>query len=254
MIKWVTKLFEEEYKKIQRSNDEVYIYLLNVKKDIIKSNIVKIDDLNNQNLLLQDRIVKLEEVKKEECKLEKFWNNKRRKSNTLTYPARPVFNSSRRINVDPRGFFVNDKFIPYIKNGTNDEKAKECLKWVIDNIKYKTDINLFKRPEVWLFPFETLSLGKGDCEDGGILMANMMIKSGIPYWRIRINAGDVKGTGHAYITYLREKDNKWVILDWCYYPKNSLRGLLWKKASKYYFGIWFSFNQEYIFKGATLDR
>jgi len=91
------------------------------------------------------------------------------------------------------------------------------------------------------------------CEDGAILMANIMLNSGVPYWRIRINAGNVVGGGHAYVTYLKEKDDKWYVLDWCYWYNAS--GTLWKNAKKYYsdsdgkkgFGIWGSWNAKYIY-------
>jgi hypothetical protein len=53
-------------------------------------------------------------------------------------------------------------------------------------------------------------------------MANIMLRSGIPYYRIRLNAGNVNGGGHAYVTYCRETDNQFVVLDWCYYPNNLL--------------------------------
>jgi hypothetical protein len=93
-----------------------------------------------------------------------------------------------------------------------------------------------------------------NCEDGAILMANIMVESGIPYWRIRLNAGDVKGGGHAYVTYLREKDNKWYILDWCYWSNESINfGRTWAEA-KNYFGIWFSWNNKYGFIKDELDR
>jgi hypothetical protein len=60
-----------------------------------------------------------------------------------------------------------------------------------------------------------------NCEDGAILLANMMLKSGIPYWKIRVTAGNVtepstgKDVGHAYVTYYCAETDKWVLLDWC---------------------------------------
>ena len=52
---------------------------------------------------------------------------------------------------------------------------------------------------------------------------------------IRLNAGDVKGGGHCWCTYLAEKDNVWYILDWCYwYNESKDLGRTWKDAEKYY--------------------
>jgi len=81
-------------------------------------------------------------------------------------------------------------------------------------------------------------------------------KSGVPYYKIRINAGNVildgELVGHAWCTYLRS-DNQWIILDWCFHPETALQGLLWKEA-EHYFDIWFSFNSRYIFQDDNLGR
>ena len=85
-------------------------------------------------------------------------------------------------------------------------------------------------------------------------MANMMISASIPPFRIRLNAGDVKGGGHAYVTYLREKDNQWYVMDWCYWYTQSVNfKKKWTDAKNYY-GIWWSWNNYAVYKKATLDR
>jgi|GEM_PF-2839916 len=92
------------------------------------------------------------------------------------------------------------------------------------------------------------------CEDGAILMYNIALRSGVPYWRMRLNAGDVKGGGHCYLTYCREKDNNFVVMDWCYWPNDkhpSDRPL--HKDEKNYYGVWFSWNQKYAFYKAAKD-
>jgi len=85
------------------------------------------------------------------------------------------------------------------------------------------------------------------CEDGAILMYNIMAKSGIPAHRVRLNAGEVQGGGHAYITYYSDVRG-WVILDWCYWP-NAAKNLRqrWSTAKRY-FGIWFSWNAEFVWQ------
>ena len=134
---------------------------------------------------------------------------------------------------------------------TQEQIAEKARKYVETNIKYVSEDK-----EQWQFYFETQKLKHGDCDDGAILMHAIMLKSGIPYWRIRINAGNVQDGGHAYLTYLREKDNQWYVMDWCYYPTTCKDyGLPWKKAEKYYsdtdgkegFSVWFSFNQKYMY-------
>ena len=165
--------------------------------------------------------------------LEVYWNNKRPKTDDYIRKIRTILNKTVMVYVDPRIFFnATDNVVPIV-TGTNDEKAYKALQLVIDLTTYTSDASQFKQEEEWLFPYETLQLEHGDCEDGAILMANIMLKSGIPYWRIRLNAGDVRGGGHCWCTYLRESDNQFVLLDWCYWPEESLKGLLYKDAEKY---------------------
>lgn len=166
--------------------------------------------------------------------LEKKWNNKRPK-------ITPTYKGRSKIPLDPRIFWDKDTTLPLLK-GTNDEMAEQALVWTIRNIRYIRDGG-----EFWQMSFETLKQKQGDCEDGAILMANMLLNSGVPYWRIRLNAGSVQGGGHAWLTYLRESDNKWYVMDWCYWPHESLG---WKKKwddAEKYFRIWFSWNKRYIF-------
>jgi transglutaminase-like putative cysteine protease len=97
-----------------------------------------------------------------------------------------------------------------------------------------------------------LKTRKGDCDDGAILMANLMIASGIPYWKIRLTAGDVEGGGHAYVTYYCEILNYWVSMDWCYYPNSSLVvNRPDYKDEKIYQDVWFSWNQKYCFSAGV---
>jgi len=184
--------------------------------------------------------------------LEVYWNNKRPKAD-LKYPARPVANKSVNVDVDPRIFFTIDK-LPIVTGATFDAKALNALNYVINNITYTPDKSQFTINEEWLFAYETLELRKGDCEDGAILIANLMIRAGIPKWRIRLNAGNVKGGGHAWVNYLRESDNEWYIFDWCYWPNESKNfGRTYHDAENY-FSIWFSWNTEYIFPDELFER
>ena len=129
--------------------------------------------------------------------------------------------------------------------------------WVKSNIKYVGDSTQYKSIEFWATALETLKSREGDCEDGAIVMANLMIKAGIPAWRIRITAGAVKGGYHAYLTYLPDSELEyeydkqcWVICDWCYetnvLPMNERP--YYKEEKNYYTDdIRFSFNRDYAF-------
>ena len=58
-----------------------------------------------------------------------------------------------------------------------------------------------------------------------------MYQSGIPYYRIRLVAGNVTTGGHLWCTYLRESDNRWYVLDGTWYPEKCLNwNMPWKHA------------------------
>ena len=99
-----------------------------------------------------------------------------------------------------------------------------------------------------------------NCEDLSILLANLMIISGIPSWKIRLVAGYVFEpvkkiqAGHVYITFFDEVNEKWVILDSCYYPnlKRVEDREEYKKESMYQ-EVWFSWNDKYSWNTNEAD-
>jgi len=241
IINWIDEYFSEKEKE-------------QINK--LKENIKELNETINYVEMEKQGLLEQLEKETELNELEIYWNEKRPHHENYQRLVRTIPKIDSYVKVDPRVFLnPKDNSVPFLtedsSDNTNDQRAYKCLQWVHKNIKYTDEMTQFKEKEEWLFPFETMSLRKGDCEDGAILLANMMLKAGIPYWRIRLNAGDVKGGGHAYVTYLREKDNKWIILDWCYWYSSN--GRLWKNAKKY-FGIWFSWNTKYIFYDEKFDR
>ena len=229
----------------------------------------ELDSLTNQNTALKYQIKDLEtkyskcnedssflgtkykELEEKYIKLttpdpqETLWNNKYPKQD-ITYRRKEY---DGWYNIDVRNYFQPyDSSIPIVSGTTNDEKALNALNWVKKNITYTSDTTEYGEDEFWAYAYQTLKRKKGDCEDGAILLSNIMLKSGIPYWRIRLNAGDVKGGGHAYVTYCRETDNEFVVLDWCYWYKDTLiKDRKLHKDEQDYYGIWFSWNLMYSF-------
>jgi len=227
------------------------------------------EDLNEErqkstelNDKLQEKIIqisKLEASVPRPDPHEEFWNNKYPKQE-ISYHARAYFNTNIKTPVDVRIFFqpidfnlkkiVNTAYVGLgqLNEGSFDDRALRSLKWVRKHFKFANDEEVVKQYEFWMFPFEALKYKRGDCDDGAILLANLMMAAGIPYWRIRLNAGDVKGGGHAYVTYCRETDNEWVVLDWCYwYDKTPIATRVLHKNQRDYYGIWFSWNERYAF-------
>lgn len=200
--------------------------------------------------IVQDKVIK-ELQEKELAISEDYWNNKYPKIN-VTYERRET---DGVYYIDPRNYFTPyDNDIPVVIGTTSDDKALNAINKVRQIVSYTPDKSEYGFEEYWAYAYQTLKRKKGDCEDGAILLANIMLKSGVPYWRIRLVAGSVNGGGHCYVTYCRETDNQFVVLDWCYWPnalpvkdrKLHSEEQNYSDASKNY-GIWFSWNQKYCF-------
>ena len=63
-------------------------------------------------------------------------------------------------------------------------------------------------------------------------------------WAINPRSGKVGG--HCYLTYYSEEFNKWISLDWCYYPNiDEMSNQPKYKDIGFYGDVWFSFNEEF---------
>jgi predicted transglutaminase-like cysteine proteinase len=151
--------------------------------------------------------------------------------------------------IDVRNYIDEyDSSIPSLGANNDDDTALNCLVWVINNIKYIPDKTQYGIQEFWAYSYQTLRRKAGDCEDGAILLYNIMLKSGIPYWKIRLTAGNTPYGGHAYVTYYEESQDRWVSLDWCYFPtKLPIKDRVNYKEDKLYGDVWFSWNKKYAF-------
>jgi hypothetical protein len=216
-----------------------------------------------ENVTLNEKIIK-ELEKYRRSKKEVYYEDKYPKIDIL-YAGRSLPNKGSGVKIDIRDFFnTKDSMIKSIvttlklENKTDDEKAVICLEWIIKNIKYVSDTTKGLN-EFWQFPYETLTYMTGDCEDMSILLANMLIISGIPSWKIRLSAGNVddkKGSsgGHCFPTYYCEEKDQWVLLDCCYWPNTS--PIDERKAYKdetYYISTWFSWSEEYCWAKDVKD-
>ena len=175
-----------------------------------------------------------------------YYENKYPKEN-ITYKRE----EDLEYQIDVRLFCnpVNFKLVR-VHGEDDDEIALAGLKYVIKNIEYESDKETYGYPEYWAFAYETQKRRFGDCEDGAILLYDILRHSGIPSWKLRLSAGYVKyggsKTGHAYLTYYIEDFDKWVVLDWCYYPNNKpVEERPHYRDDGNYLDVWFSFNEEF---------
>jgi predicted transglutaminase-like cysteine proteinase len=248
-MEWLKNL----WKKIVESDNEPFIKKIEHLKKTIQ-------ELTSQLLQLQETIEEQQTMIKEyeetlsnedfEDELRTYWQTKIPHNNNFKY-------NGRKCLIDPRILFTPiDNTIPRISGAeTNDETVLRGMKLVRQTITYDIDKNVHDAQEWWSFPYETWKLRRGDCDSQAILLASVLLKSGVPAWRVRIVAGDVvygKGVvGHCWCCYLREKDNKWLVLDTTYYF--SEKGRLWKSAEKY-MSTWFSFDVDNIYIKDEMDR
>jgi len=189
---------------------------------------------------------------------EDLWNNKWPKSN-ITYKA-------QGFNMDIRNMVLDKSRIlePVARRFTNkyDTRALDILKHVASRITYVSDKVNYDTNEFWQSPEITYQKRSGDCEDGALLIASLLILSGIPSYRVKVCAGWVKSGdgqgGHAYCIYLAD-DQEWYILDWCYWYSESVKNFLikpHKEQTDKYYDIWFTFNNEYSWsqKNLVVDK
>lgn len=166
---------------------------------------------------------------------EAYWHAKHPVKN-IVYRGRPLPGGGS-YEMDVRNFLwpqdcVLQKIVAQagLLNATIDATAWACQKFVVDNIKYVADKKALKADEYWLFAPETWVRRRGDCEDGAILIASLLLNTLPPqaYWRVRLVAGwvqdkpDTRSYGHCYVAYCRTTDNEWVTLDWCFYQDSNV--------------------------------
>lgn len=91
------------------------------------------------------------------------------------------------------------------------------------------------------------------CEDGAILMKSLTLCAGVPDWKVKIVAGNVKGGGHAYCAFIRDDDTQ-VIIDWCYWPNRLHPNARPKMEDEQnYYEIWFSFNHNHSYAETKVE-
>ena len=209
-----------------------------------------------------------------------YWNNKWEKA-PIIYTARALRGESykKQIDADVKTFIKDNDAILWhvisqagLRRETANETAGVIQKFVCDFLKYIGDDESVECPEFWQFPFESIQSEIGDCEDGAILIAGLLINAGIPSWRVKVAAAQVMTNplfpsseegGHAYCIYLADRPEssrklEWVILDWCYLQdpevpvdKKPLAGNGGQEGA--YKEIWFTFNDRYSWAQSSFE-
>lgn len=90
------------------------------------------------------------------------------------------------------GFFATDLIHPILYRVFGDKtyftslvlreklySPEKISKWLIQNIEYKSDEELYNKIEYWQTPLETISKKAGDCEDFAFLTQELLNQIGI---------------------------------------------------------------------------
>ncbi|MFX0006882.1 MAG: DUF4332 domain-containing protein [Promethearchaeota archaeon] len=211
-----------------------------------------------------------------------YWNNKWEKA-PIIYTGRALRAEAykKQIDADVKIFIKKDDAILWhvitqlgLRKETPNETALAIQNFVCKFLKYKYDDLTAEVEEFWLFPFESIQSEVGDCEDGAILIAALLINAGIPSWRVKVTAAEVIADpifspsdtevgGHSYCLYLADRPDsdrklEWVILDWCYLQDPEVP--IEKKplardggTEGAYKDVLFTFNDEYSWAQTALE-
>ncbi len=211
-----------------------------------------------------------------------YWNNKWETA-PIIYTGRALRAESykKRIDADVKSFIKKDDAILWhvitqvgLRKETPNETALAIQNFVCKFLKYKYDDLTAECEEFWLFPFESIQAEVGDCEDGAILIAALLINAGIPSWRVKVTAAEVIADpifapsdtevgGHSYCLYLADRPDsdrklEWVILDWCYLQDPEVpiekKPLAREGGTEgAYKNVLFTFNDEYSWAQTALE-
>ncbi len=100
--------------------------------------------------------------------------------------------------------------------GSFDLRANVIIQFVSEKIKYKATKGL----DPWQFPDETLKLRSGDCEDRALLIASLLLASGISSFNVRVALGKFRAWFgkkhedfvHVWVMY-KDEVGKWQVIE-----------------------------------------
>lgn len=131
--------------------------------------------------------------------------------------CRPAVDSNKNYDVDVREFLVSERnvvmrrtlendirqlileqkgdpdFFTSRRPGSFDYRAAIISEFVSKHIRYERDDKI----DPWQYPEETLALKNGDCEDRALLLASLMLASGISPYNVRVCLGKMRLYFHA---------------------------------------------------------
>jgi transglutaminase-like putative cysteine protease len=168
-----------------------------------------------------------------------------------------LFLKEQIANPDPDVLKLANELRKGIKN--SDELIIKILKWVRENITYKSDSANFGKVEYWATAKETLTMKADDCDGiNGLIHVLFRLASAEVMDNYFFSCiGDVRmpdgsNTGHYWNIYFSGKTGKWYTIDGTYYPNLTeiKKGRAEYKIGDKYLNVWYYFNSTYSLKQA----
>ncbi len=156
--------------------------------------------------------------------------------------CRPAVGSRKNYDVDVREFLVSEHnvvmrrvletdiqeylreqngdsvFFSSRRPGSFDYRANIIAEYVAEHISYERA----GRIDPWQFPEETLCLKKGDCEDRALLLASLLLASGISPYNVRVCLGKMRlffkrpaesaDCDHVWVMY-KSESGQWQVIE-----------------------------------------
>jgi len=116
------------------------------------------------------------------------------------------FTDSFKVDVPRRGMGDHVRFYVTPNNPAVQTQLLEIgndlntiYSWVGENIVYEFDSDVYGTEDYWQFPYETLALKTGDCEDQAFLLASLARAAGVEAEDIFVALGTIDNQGHAWV-------------------------------------------------------
>ncbi|HEX8956618.1 MAG TPA: transglutaminase-like cysteine peptidase [Burkholderiaceae bacterium] len=122
---------------------------------------------------------------------------------------------------NPQAFADWQKLLKDVKDLPINDKLKRVNEFFNRHIHYATDWEVWNQEDYWATPMESLSKGRGDCEDYVIAKYYVLRESGVPDRQLRLiyvrahfgGADSAAQEAHMVLAYYAAPDSEPLVLD-----------------------------------------